>query len=1473
MEGSHSCSLCTREFKTSRGLSMHMFHTHKRNRNVPALSCHNCGSVFPDTKRLRRHYALKHLNEEKRLFRCDLCRLGFYSAISARRHRREVHSGQTLYEERSGSRSFTYGAGAGGGHSGENEAGGGGGVDNSGFPPVAFQMVQAAHNNKCLILRHNLPERIHFLEDAQTHVFPAILKVLRHKQQELKSYKVKITIGVEFVKIDEEGQIEQIVNAPFHSHLHSVNHLDSEDVITNKIQSMFNEIILAFENYVSLGSGYSLNDLHYVEIKIAAKKDLIGAASHMHSVQMQYTRDKERTKKTLTQNVVFNKKTFEGGDEDCFFLAVASHFVAKEDRENIYVLREFCQQNFNLDGIPAPVDLANVKLFEQRHQEKLNLSITVLYQDEDAQIYPVHVSSNVLVENQIILCLYISLTDDSVSNSPPNIDVNETDDSEIIYHYAYIVNPVKFLQPRIQYGSKNKTYISPRYFCFNCFNAQTREDAFLRHIAWCHTKKGQCIIMPKSGDVECYDKESKSNDRQIAYINFFDFETLQAEPTSLPPCSCFKSAEDFIASGIDDQAEDADASFLQSAAAHSGYCDKHKTWIRKEHKPFAFSSLTVSRDGKIVDEMTKISTSSEEDVAADFLNYLLDLEEFILDGYLEANGGANFDNYVPERNRVRQRVENGEIITCHLCKQIIDPSVKRELVLDHDHVTGQFLGTAHNKCNLAAREKFRIVAFAHNFSGYDSHCLIKALPKIRSDRITSISAIPLNTQKFKCLEINSRILFLDSLAFLPDSLEKLTETLVASNHSFSLLRERWPDERERNLLLRKGVYPYDYMTDLSVLARNLPSRDKFFSEIGERHISEEDYEHAKKVWQTFKCESLRDYTALYVTCDVYLLAEAVMDLRSSVWDEFGLDIAKYLSLPMLTKDLMLKTSEVSIELISDQEMTHLIQSNIRGGLSFINMRYFDSVKVTRAADEAVLRAPPSSSSSSSSSRSQFRGSLSPVSSSSQRASLPSLSQLPPAVRKEASRQWAKERRLRSEMDPSVKSCRRSITYADANNLYGKAMCFPMPLGQFRWLSDLEIDEINFDSDITEDSNVGYFFEVTLDYPEDLHLLHHSFPLAPEEKEITENDLSAYAFDCLTTLRRQSDIRNQTYKARKLTATFNRREKYLCHGLNLKLYLKLGLKLIQIHRVIAFEQTPFMREYIQGCTQKRIEAKTKTRSNMMKLLCNSLYGKMIESNANRMECKFNRTEKNALARFSDPLFMSFLIFGENFSVTFHRKKILQMKQLWPVGFAILELSKYVMQSLMYVDIKPTLCNRLNVLMSDTDSWIFATDESDSNSCLAKIHPVMDFSNYEKSHPLYDGSREKQPGFLKNEVPAAQITHFVGLRSKTYAFKVANQDKIESRAKGVKKCYKNKIPFEDYFKCIRTISKKNVVQKHILSKNHQNVLVESNRVAFSSFDDKRYLLCPIHSTPYGSVLIKYQKDNNGRCFFCDHPYILC
>ena len=1270
------------------------------------FNCEICETTYSRKDTLKRHMESAHSDPAELSYPCGVCKKYFKSVKELREHRAQ-HKNELEQKDVCG-----------------------------------FVETETSHKKKCSVMRYYFPQNIHFVDPALVNIFQPLSRLLELHQSEHGNFKYVLVLNIEFAKISENGEIEAIIIVPFRSNTNKVLYL--QDIQPDIIEG-FHHITSTIDEFVNRGSGWSVNDILYFDVEIAACKPIAGSCSK-HEVR--YRRG---------QGLKFDQEGFNVvGEHDCFYLAVASHFVTSDDQ-----IVPFIKERLK-KCVPAPVHLTSITKFEEENSA-LNMAVNVIYKDENGILYPVRVSTRKHVSNIIVLMLTFV----------------ETDNGEGIHHYAYLEEPEKLLAPRVK-DRNGKTRTVMAHFCFNCFNHQFSQAAYLSHISWCHAKTGQRIRMPEPEETVFFDNEKKS--AKIGYVMFFDFETLQIKPKK--SCSCPLEVieysrelerafpEDFPQEKLENIM--LDEIFLAQEGKQRNKKMKicpHKSRILYEQHAFSYSIILVDRHGLVLEDKCYVG----EDAAHHFIQTLLELET----KYTEKikSGGEP----IKESEEGRKIVDNAT--DCWICGD----ELGYDRAIDHDHISGEILGVAHNKCNLARKEEIKFVAFAHNFSGYDSHIIVKELGKFKK-QIWNIDAIPLNTQKFKKLQINN-IILLDSAAFLPDSLEKLVTTLAISDHKFPIVKQRWDNPDHLPLLIRKGVYPYSFATSIDRLAKciQIPDIKEFRNEIGDAEISQEDYEHAQDVWSMFDCKNMLDYTRLYVTLDVYLLAEAIVELRDSIIDEFELDLCHYLSLPMLAKDIMLKSTKVEMELISDQEMSHLLQSNIRGGLSFINTRLAEAKKEKSA-----------------------------------------------------------------------------IAYLDANNLYGHAMCHPLPLRDFRWMTEEEIVKFDPHRDINLKNGPGYILEVTLRYPERLHLDHNSFPLAPEQIEITEEDLSPYSLKCMQELDNK-----KKHRAKKLTATFRDRERYLVHGLNLKLYLELGLELIQIHRGITFYQEKFLKPYIDMCTLKRTLAKTKSAGDRMKLLSNSLYGKMIEGTNKRMDCKFNYDESRALRNFSDPLFKGFLICGENFSVSFHLKKQIYMKQSWAVGYSILEISKFVMQSLMYKYIKPRFNGRISTLMSDTDSFVLYAPLPSPDHIVSRIKKKMDFSNYPSSSSLRDCSHPKRPGYLKNEVPNDTILKFAGVRSKTYAF-VTKNNITESKAKGVKRCYKKKIPFQAYVNCLTAIEKTQIEQVGIISKNHQNMLVKQLKVAFSSFDDKRFLLCAIHSVPYGSYLIKTFRET-GECYFCKNPDI--
>ena len=96
-------------------------------------------------------------------------------------------------------------------------------------------------------------------------------------------------------------------------------------------------------------------------------------------------------------------------------------------------------------------------------------------------------------------------------------------------------------------------------------------------------------------------------------------------------------------------------------------------------------------------------------------------------------------------------------------------------------------------------------------------------------------------------------------------------------------------------MLKKGIYPYEYIDGKEKLGEvQLPPKEKFYSSLSGTNIFDEDYEHAQKVWKTFACQTLADYTELYCKSDVLLLADVFENFINVSLEKYKLDPSHYM---------------------------------------------------------------------------------------------------------------------------------------------------------------------------------------------------------------------------------------------------------------------------------------------------------------------------------------------------------------------------------------------------------------------------------------------------------------------------------------------------------------------------------------------------------------------------------------------------
>ena len=346
-----------------------------------------------------------------------------------------------------------------------------------------------------------------------------------------------------------------------------------------------------------------------------------------------------------------------------------------------------------------------------------------------------------------------------------------------------------------------------------------------------------------------------------------------------------------------------------------------------------------------------------------------------------------------------------------------------------------------------------------------------------------------------------------------------------------------------------------------------------------------------------------------------------------------------------------------------------------------------------------------------------------------------------------------------------------IQYLDADNLYGWAMSKKLPVNGFKWLDNDKTAEhvINeeFIKNYNKNDKKGYILKVDVKS----HDLRSDLPFLPERMEIN--------------------------KCKKLVCNLYDKKKYVLHTNSLKQTLNHGLKLKKIHRIIEFNQEAWLKPYIDMNTELRKLARNDFEKDLFKLMNNLVFGKTMENIRKRKDIKLVTTDKKRCKLVSEPNYHTMNLISENLSIIEMKKTKVKMNKPIYLGLSILGISKILMYEFWYDYIKPKYNDNVRLCDMDTDSFImniktnyFYKDISDD------VDHRFDTSNYEVKRPLPIGKNKKVIGLMKDELGGEIITEFIALRPKTYSY-LTNNDKIDKKAKGTKKCIiKKMIKFDDY-----------------------------------------------------------------------------
>jgi len=255
--------------------------------------------------------------------------------------------------------------------------------------------------------------------------------------------------------------------------------------------------------------------------------------------------------------------------------------------------------------------------------------------------------------------------------------------------------------------------------------------------------------------------------------------------------------------------------------------------------------------------------------------------------------------------------------------------------------------------------------------------------------------------------------------------------------------------------------------------------------------------------------------------------------------------------------------------------------------------------------------------------------------------------------------------------------------------------------------------------------------------------------------------------------------------------------------------------------------------------------------------NAVFGKTMENVRDRIDLKVAFDEDYYKKYVGMPNFNSSKILVDDKMMLMKLdKKTVKLDKPIYAGFTILDLSKYHMYDFHYNTMKPKYGEKLELMMTDTDSLVIRVETEDFYKDMVEMKEHFDMSEYSKSNPIYDETNKKVIGKFKDETGDKIITKFVGVRSKCYAFETEMPITLKleesKKLKGIPKCIvKKQMTLNDYSKCVLE-NKEKIVEGIVgfRTKSLTNYTTVMSKKALSNHDDKR-VWDGINSYAYGYI----------------------
>ena len=708
------------------------------------------------------------------------------------------------------------------------------------------------------------------------NTFTKKLAEILHKKGPFKAY---LTLRVELKKriLQDGEEAYEFAQPYFNSTTRTIlNEFDIRDFYDQAVEEILNRIA----RWISNGSGWVIERILNFYLNIVSYVPLKGRS------YLPLPEELRNSRKGLIN--------IKNDDNECFRWCHVRHLNPIENNpQRVTQADRGIAKTLDYRGVTFPVTIRDIGKIE--NQNKININVF----GYDEYVFPIRNSKTEHGDTLNVLL------------------IERETEKEYKQHYVYIKD-----FNRLNYNvTKHK---NKKHFCLHCLQPFYSEDDLEAHKGDCLINNGtQRIEMPKEGSQVYFHNYQKR--LPVPFIIYADFEAITRKIDSCSPRGDKSYTQAY-------QKHEASGFGLKVVCHYDQKYSKPAVIYRGENVIQKFyQNLTeeVKYCQKIITEKAKrrlvMTKKDEEDFQKAKKCWICQRE------YKKRNEKKeDCPDFMLNTNYIHVGRDRGENIP----------------VRDHCHMTGKYRGSAHKKCNFRLQisaEKIKIPVVFHNLKGYDGHLIIEGMGDIirendlRGEEPLNINVIASNAEKYITFKIGKHLKFIDSYQFMASPLANLAKALPDNKYIYT--SEAFSGEK-LDLMKAKGVYPYDYMDSFQKFSQTqLPKRDDFYSLLTDEEISDSEYAHAQKVWETFGIENMGQYHDLYLKSDVLLLTDIFENFREQYLDTYGLDPAHYVSLPSSSWDAMQKMTGVRLDLLSDVDMLNFIEKGMRGGISTITHRY------------------------------------------------------------------------------------------------------------------------------------------------------------------------------------------------------------------------------------------------------------------------------------------------------------------------------------------------------------------------------------------------------------------------------------------------------------------------------------------------------------------------------------------------------